>query len=510
MILLGFILGLCFTAYGYEFPRHANPQEFRAEDPDPNALFSVYSAYLNHLSDMNWSEARETLQLSEKVYTPPGLDPAKKELESLGQKQLSYLENARRDMENAARLVRLSEFEEARDELESARFWLAKANKNAEEFSSIANNLSSELGIDLPSSFRENYKILENSLRSTTNEVRRALEGDIENVSWEAAYRPNIEVTVPENVFPGEMFTVEGTLKTAGVAHSGITVRLNWLNQNETLITDNNGDFSVSLDVPPDISAGNHFLRIRTQPENNIESATLKEKILVVRISSNLEVKSSRLALSGTSLTVRGKVFSDNGAPGESEIKLVFSGESFFVETSESGEFVTSVDVSMTTFSGSHDYEIVAVPENPRIASCREEESVVVLNPLTLVFAPVLVGFVLVTWRRRYGESGERKEISTAGTTGERSVSRSGEGNVGTIKGMFLKAIGAVEEFTGVKIGPSQTIREYLSVMRNRLGRVYEPFERLSLEFEEFLYSDHEVEEDSSILDRILNHIKGE
>jgi len=78
---------------------------------------------------------------------------------------------------------------------------------------------------------------------------------------------------------------------------------------------------------------------------------------------------------------------------------------------------------------------------------------------------------------------------------------------VAGLTGLYLRAVELVSRYTGIHMEVGHTIREYLGLVKARLGRVYEFFERLSLTVERFLYGSRISDEEESQAKRFAEEL---
>jgi len=77
------------------------------------------------------------------------------------------------------------------------------------------------------------------------------------------------------------------------------------------------------------------------------------------------------------------------------------------------------------------------------------------------------------------------------------------------VQAQYWKAVAVVSKFAGIAMEPSFTIREYLRLVREKLGLAYASFERLSLLYERWLYSPLRVSEEKSLVERCFKELVG-
>lgn len=314
---------------------------------------------------------------------------------------------------------------------------------------------------------------------------------------------PSLEIEAPEEVYPGRSFEATGSLTLRGEPLPGFSVKVHWLGTAENIETGPEGSFSADLSVPPRAAEGPAELRAESLPEKTVGPGSAMKTVRITRLDPSLSFKGPGLSLLGADLTVTGKVMADGGPVENSKVLLEMGGRTASTRSSGEGRFKASLRTSLSNFSGKRSFSIRVYPGKPWIKATVEEGEVFLLNPLTILVVLIAAASLLVLWRSG-GESEAGPTESVEAGREEPAGVEGGEELEG-IKGFFVRGVKAVAEATGLSLKKSQTIREYLSDVRGKIGRAYEPFERLGLKFEEHLYSDHEVEEDPSLLDKIFS-----
>lgn len=589
-------------------PRHIDPSRIQEESPTPDSYFSVYSETLKNIAAEDWNSALGNFGLVDKAYSGEDLQPVLMDLNNSGRELVRWSRRSATSIENARSLIERLEIEEARKEIENARYALAKLEMVAEDTSTSIEELSDRFGIDLPDTVREDLgsvrELMENYSQSVENqsemvendgyiggenlteteltldlnstqaepgsEVRfngrlktsggepiqgkpikiYVSENDVieiktgedgrysssfevpgvyrENISVRSVYfprrsdpenhapsssgsitldllyeTPSFELQIPSKTYPGRKLEVGGNLVLYGEGLSNMTVEADWMGRSFTVKTGTDGGFSLDIPVSPNVTLDSHTLEVSSLPRADVGPAKIETEIPTVKVDSEISHTAPGFSVLGREVTIEGVVEGEESDLEGSTVVLDIGEETVSSEVLENGRFRISYQRSLSDFSGEESYTLRVYPEDPWIKPSSTDGEILFLNPLTMTF--VLVGglsfvlFWLVTGR------GESKPMESVEIDRREEIEDVDERVVGGIKGLFVRGVKAVSKATGLSLKVNHTIREYLSKVRGKLGVAYEPFESLCLKFEEHLYSDHEVEEDRTLLEKTLN-----
>jgi hypothetical protein len=215
----------------------------------------------------------------------------------------------------------------------------------------------------------------------------------------------------------------------------------------------------------------------------------------VVRLSSELWVEAPSWIISGNKLNVRGIVTVEMEPLRGCDV-VVKGGDLIALVTGrEDGSFEVALDLPLIMFTSKYPYAVTASPAEAWIDPCTVHESIFVVNVFTLVGAPVFFGAAIVyTVRRIERRPSRRRDERVEGEDEVVELEPLDEGaptgdKVDTFPDIYRRAVTLVHGFTGSPLLPNQTIREYLWVVKERLGEsVYGVFLSLSMSYERWLY----------------------
>lgn len=298
--------------------------------------------------------------------------------------------------------------------------------------------------------------------------------------------KPSLTVEAPKDVYPGLDFAISGRLSLHDKPLSGFSIKVSALGQVAEAVTGADGSFSINVHVPPDAPTGEVALTVSASPRMAVGPASTTLKLNVVRLPAVVDVEAPSFALSGQSLTVKGRAIMPNGSPlAGAEIRIqVGEWPPLTTRSSSDGSFEYTISVPLTAFTARYEYTVSASPSQPWISPSSKVGSLLIVNAFSACIIPLL-GITIALARRRGKPGGE-----PAPPVEEMRVAEGVEARALTgVQAWYWKAVAAVSKFTGVAMQPNLTIREYLGLVKGRLMEYYAPFERLSLLYERWLYS---------------------
>lgn len=330
--------------------------------------------------------------------------------------------------------------------------------------------------------------------------------------------KPLLTAEAPRNVYPSLNFTTSGRLTLYNEPLSGFKIRVSGLEQVIETVTKTDGSFLTDFRVPLDAPSGGLMIKVEASPRGVVGPASTTLDLNVVRFPAVVEVEAPSFALSGQSLTIKGKVITSDGSPlvgsrvdarvGEWSSSAVSSGDGSF-------EFVLSVP--LVAFTAQYTYTVLASPKEPWITPSLMEGSVFILNVFSIgtvlgcteVLTGALLGTTLTSGVRRRRRAYEMSPLVEEAEAPKHVVKDVEVSRLMGVQAQYWKAVAVVSKFTGVAMQPSFTIREYLGLVREKLVVAYASFERLSLLYERWLYSPLRERGEESLAERCFRELAG-
>jgi hypothetical protein len=254
----------------------------------------------------------------------------------------------------------------------------------------------------------------------------------------------------------------------------------------ENTITDSQGAFEMWVRVPAGLGNGIEDIVVRSQPFNVYGPSRVVTDVEITRMQVDVEFEKPVWAFSGGNTRISGSV-SVNGEPlSGCSVEVRGVNKVTSTTTLTGGSFVTYLEFSVTEFSSKIGYTLQAQPVEPWISSFEYSGSLFVVNVVTMFSLPLVLGVVFVN----YSVALLKKRVEKESTSDDmeygfevESVPKAG------MAGIFTRALNFVSRVSNITISPSNTIREYLVLVKGRLGsRVFKVFERLSLLYERWIY----------------------
>jgi hypothetical protein len=299
---------------------------------------------------------------------------------------------------------------------------------------------------------------------------------------------PVIDVDVPSTAFPGRILKISGKILKISNISEKIQIQSRYFVQKKVTETDSNGKFSFELFTPENADDGNTIIQLETQPYKNNGPATIAKEIQIIHEKMDVEIEAPNWILTGRQTKIRGKVFAQ-GKP-LARCSVMFSSEwgTATSSTSNNGIFELSLTPSITIVSSKSEYEILFIPIEPWIEKKLIKSQFFLVNLFSLITGPLLFGTIIVLGYKKYSRQEEQEEHEKEILTPEVKLDFK-DYTINIIVRVYQDTVNIIQRITGNKIQSSQTIREYLKIVRKNLNKtLFRPFERISLTYERWLY----------------------
>jgi len=306
-------------------------------------------------------------------------------------------------------------------------------------------------------------------------------------------YTPEIKVGYEEPVYPVLPFKLQGKLVLEDATLANYPVKIKVAQDIVSIITNDKGEFKVELSLPP--GAGKTFpLLISTPPKGTIAPASLTLNIPVSYKKPIMRINLPLVVIAPFPLEISGeaRLKDKDGVINNAKIRVVAGREDVTTFVQEK-IFRLQLDVPLSRFSGWEKIRVFLYPQQAWVSSLTREGKVLVVNPLTLLPFLGLVAFFIRVARKGGGKVEEvqgavegKKEVRSQ----EKVVRR--KELTGLIK-IYMEAVDFVTYYTGIQQAPGDTIREYLSFVKNKLKEKGKDFELISFMTERFLYAPGKV-----------------
>lgn len=319
-------------------------------------------------------------------------------------------------------------------------------------------------------------------------------------------YTPSLQVYTPEVGYPSLNLTIQGSLTLQGTPLVDFDIVIQGLDSVLYLKTGEGGGFSTNLTVPSNYQTGLTFVRVKSQPKLIIGPSSAKKEVEVMKLPMLLEEDFPVFAWAGMVLVLKGTVYGGGFPLSDSVITATVGDWSSSVSSLDDGSFEAKIPIPLSATTSQHACSVSANPVEPWIQSSSMDSSVFVVNLSYLIFPLSAAVFATVVMRRSKKPSPKVGGLPISETVTDPPISIIREGLIG----VYQSVVNLVIKHTGVSMRPSYTIREYLMLVKEKLGKLFAFFERLSLIAEKFLYSPRVTGEEKAEADEAADKIKGE
>ena len=325
-------------------------------------------------------------------------------------------------------------------------------------------------------------------------------------------YKTLMQVSVSDHAYPGLPLTISGKVTSQDgtpLAERHISVYFD--NTLKTQVkSDLNGQFNAQFTIDAQTTTGNHTLKITTEASNRYASATEERTITVTKKATHLTVNSPTFILLPTELQVAGTVTSASGPLKDATVKLDFINFTATTKTLDDGSFNLTLSVPLNAAIGGYqELTLKAQPTQPWQAAAQTQISIFTLNSVGTgaAFASSLsifaVAFLKFAKTKKSTASTAATETlssqsfnitqkqdptltSTALTSENKFL-----GERGKILKAYTEAATTVQEATGNALTANMTLREYVSLTKQKIGEAAQAFAELTGLAEKSLYSPH-------------------
>lgn len=340
-------------------------------------------------------------------------------------------------------------------------------------------------------------------------------------------YDTKLTVVAPTVAYPGLVYTVSGTV----TSQQGTP-----LNQREVRVlfdggltgeikTYSSGFFSIQSTLDAQTKTGAHILTVSVDPDGDYAGTSQQKTVTVAKIASSVNVHAPPFVFLPAGVQIFGSVSSSSGPLKNAKVSLEFANISTVVRTLDDGTFSSTMNIPLSTvFAGFQNIKVTVEPAEPWQASAQANNSVFVLNSVSIAFTCVASFSVGVVLYARFARSKQKKSEAkivipdnssavpeNTGTFGVAVPVKAEfrfEGVKGKVLEAYVKALRAVESMTGSVLVANMTLREFLYEAEPKLGDAVSPFSELTVLAEKTLYSPYAPEaQDVSKAEEYANEI---
>lgn len=258
-----------------------------------------------------------------------------------------------------------------------------------------------------------------------------------------------------------------------------IKVRLNY-----------NGTFSYNLLIP-NVENGNYTIKAFVPSHELYYKSTSSINIKVYRLFTNISVITPLIAIAGQTITIHGKLFY-NSTPIKGIINVYAFNENKSSITNPDGSFSLNIKIPIYYMNF---YSTILINStaneniyNPAYATKR----IIIINPLFIAF-----GITILFGGSRYAyalnkENERKKKKEKRGEEIRNEVNRKRQNKIDLkreeIRNAFNVFINNVKTFLGIDLEEYMTLREYFSLIKNKVRNKEDMFDKINKLLEKEIY----------------------
>jgi len=522
VILLVAILSSCLPilAQPTHIP-HQNPATAKGE-LDALLLLHFYSDIYDLAVARQHLDAQSLLSETEHAQIPDELSDFTSAYDRLSSELLTSLNNLEALLDEASTLFANDQAESARQRLGEAEAAVYSAQFLLEDIDVVTADLAEVLGVFVTlagSESRQAYGRQQQNLYQLRqlidelNQLRRDLSLNPFMAIWTSHYHSTLlEVSAPETACPGLPITISGKVSSAsGNVERTVKVSLDNTELAEEIVQ---GQFSLQITAPQQISTGSHTLKVVITPQEDYAGASKSLPINISGIPIRTEIQTPLLAVIPGAIRIRGQVLDDFTPVEDAEVSLIFRDSTTIVKTASDGSFTATMEAPFElAIAAPQELRITIKPEEPWYALLEIKREIFMISPISLGL--MLVAFTLLGLLVR-----NRVRISFPVPLGKTAIPETGLqepplvsasrpehefiGLRDRILSAYRKGLEAVEKAIGISMEPHTTLREFLNTTTPRIPTATKPFTELTMMAENALYSARKLDEDTAARAELL------
>ncbi len=310
---------------------------------------------------------------------------------------------------------------------------------------------------------------------------------------------------------PGDWILVSGSTGL-GDARGG-TVRVSAFGRSFT-VDPSGGAFSLAVQVPASAPSGRNAITVSVVPSGVVGPGSATAYLEVYRLPTAVTLSLPPASISGTNLTVNGRVVSpSDGEPvPNAAVSIRVPGGVYAGVSGEDGSFRVDVPVGLAVPTGWFEVIATAYPAAAAYQQSSASSGLYAVNPsIAAIPVAALAIAYSAAGRLRGAKGGTNKPQGLAGLgVGAGSDGKARAGAMSAVVSAYHRAAAAIGRLLGSAIGRGETLREFLRRVRVRAGKeTADPFGELTRMAEEELYAGrvHEAARAESLLHRVISSL---
>jgi|GEM_PF-4147134 len=314
----------------------------------------------------------------------------------------------------------------------------------------------------------------------------------------------------PEKINPATINIIKGKIE---LEDKNLT---NWplnitINQNTTTIyTDNQGYFNYTIKITKKPSTPTINIIIKTQPQKSIGPATTKITLPIEYIDPKITVKTPKIIIAGIKFKIQGTAEIQDEPIRNATITIKVGSKIVTTKTNENGTFTVKIAPSLLTLSRKLTITILLTPKEFWINTKTIEKQTTIINPLTII-APIIPVLIPITSALKQKRKEEKPSVEIKKELIETitpvAMKKEEVKAKHPIVALYWKTIEKIHSKTGMYPQPNQTLREYLSQIKEKIKNIAKKFEKLTMLAEKALYAEKTTKQDEKLAKELYKNI---
>ena len=313
----------------------------------------------------------------------------------------------------------------------------------------------------------------------------------------------------PEKIKPAAKNIIKGKIELNNTPLPNWPLNITINHNTTTIYTDNQGYFNYTIKITKEPSTPIINIIIKTQPQKSIGPATTKITLPIEYIDSKITVKTPKIIITGIKFKIQGTAETQDGPIRNAIITIKIGSKIITTNTNENGTFTAEIVLPLSTLSRKTTVTILLTPKDFWIKTKTVEIQVTIINPLTII-APLMLILIPVTNTLKTKRKEEAKvviEKEIIETITPTAVRKEEIKAKHPIVALYWETVKKIHSKIGVYPQPSQTLREYLSQIKERIKNIAEKFEKLTILTEKALYAEKTTKQDEKLAKELYKNI---
>ncbi len=481
-------LGIPFAARQATAPStitwHENPAT-AAPDADPTAIFERYRAALSPFAAGEFAEGRRLLAGLGGATLSPEAQSAIRELNALLADEGNILETADALLRKASALIAAGDLKAAQPLLAQLELYARRGNVLLDEGGRQLSDLARRTNVDALPRDAPQRRAYED-LQRTAARAKALLLGyraatqhpkSMPALASLLPYQTTIDLSTPPVAYPGRAFTITGGVRELALTPSrGRRLTLQF--DGQVLAEVPSGRFSQAVTLPGGTFPGPHRLSAVVAPQGRYLGASAYAPLRVIQAVPALEVHTPGVVLVPGRLAISGRANSEFGPVADATVRARVGNLTAEGTTSKAGEFQLRLELPATlSLVGRQTLALQLIPREPWYSTTEQYAEPVLINLISTGLVSLVVpiaGLAYGTYRRRQRAPEKVPVVPPIGIIQfpapppprDRHLTRP---SADQLLAVYVEALRRVQRDVGVPLQRNMTLREFATVVRQRL-----------------------------------------